>query len=163
MSCLSSTIITRLPSNALDRTFAVVHGAAPRSRFIDKRHGGDDNDGGGGGGRDGGGDQNRAKTRAPIQGALTQYAWPPLILRTTTPAPPPIVFLLLLFLFLLLLFRRRRRLERTLRAQDYRRRFYIAWPRVTFVEPRARTDIASGVAHRRDGKNACTFSSTNAD
>jgi len=57
--CLSSTIITRLSSNALDRTFAVVHGAAPHFRFIDKgRDDGDD-------------DQNRAKTRAPIQGALT--------------------------------------------------------------------------------------------
>lgn len=79
MSCLSSTIITLLPSNALDRTFAVVHGAAPRSRFIDER-------------RDG--DQNRAKTRALIQGALTQYARSSLILRTTTPAPPPTAFFL---------------------------------------------------------------------
>lgn len=78
--CLSSTIITRLPSNKLDRTFTVVHGEAPRSRFIVGRRDDDDND-------DDDGDQNRAKTRAPIQGALTQYAWSSLILRTTTPCP----------------------------------------------------------------------------
>jgi len=36
---------------------------------------------------DGNGDRNRAKMRAPIQGALTQYVRRLLILRTTTSAP----------------------------------------------------------------------------
>lgn len=77
---LSLTIITRLPSNKLDRTLAVVHDAAPRSRFITGRRDDIDDD-------DDDGDQNRAKTRAPIQGALTQYVRSSLILLTTTPCP----------------------------------------------------------------------------